>query len=120
VRAACYAQGHAEPKASSPIRVTPAHASSHGRRRGPSLRALPSRAPNKIDSASGSGSEKPIKKRDHNSINCRDPAQLVGLRMGHPAHCCALLSATPAAASRHRGWDSDAAPIAPRCPIWGA
>src|SRR5208282_3255259 len=26
-------------------------------------------------SASGSGSGKPIKKRDHNSINCRDPAQ---------------------------------------------
>src|SRR5208283_5269458 len=28
-------------------------------------------------SASGSGSGKPIKKRDHNSINCRDPAHLV-------------------------------------------
>jgi hypothetical protein len=44
----------------------------------------------------------------------------VGFRMGHPAHCCALLSPPPAAASRHRGWGSHAAPIAPRCPIWGA
>src|SRR5271165_1202991 len=54
-------------------------------------------------SASGSGSGKPIKKRDRNAINCRDPAHYPS---GRRKECRPAASFLPAVhvADRLRGW----------------
>jgi hypothetical protein len=61
---------------------------------------LPASASHNPYSASGSGSGKPIKKRDHNSINCRDPAHKVYLATVVTLISAMLLGTTPARLAR--------------------